>query len=348
MKLFSKKIGLDEQVYFAKNLAIMLKSGIPIDESLSSLAVQVKSKHFKSVIENIKKEVISGNPLSTALAKEKTAFNSAFIKLINAGEKSGTLESNLVFLGDWLESSNDLRKEMKSATLYPKIVLAAVSVLGIGLSVFILPRLIPVFENFDIELPITTRVVLGVSIFLQEYWILTIIVAFVIVISFIFLNRLKAFKSFFELVYLKTPLLGNLLKEYQLAFIFYLLSTVFKSGLSINESLEIASESVRHTHYRESLEQIRDRAAKGTSVSETIKSYPNLYPPNVPSIVSVGERSGTLDTSFNYLAEFYTKEVRNRIKRLPLILEPVLLLTLGLVVGFIALSIITPIYQLTR
>jgi len=164
---------------------------------------------------------------------------------------------------------------------------------------------------------------------------------------FILLNKIKVIKRFFHLLYIKTPFLGDLMIDYHLALIFQLFSTLFKSGLPINEVLFITSEVTTNVHYQESIEKIKKRVGKGTMISQAMEAYPTLYPPNVVNIVAVGEKSGTLDDSLTYLTKFYLKEVHNKTKKLPTVIEPVLLVFVGFVVGFVALSIIMPIYQLT-
>lgn len=348
MPFFFNTITNQERVYFIKNLAIMLKAGIPINEVLGSLAGQAKSKVFKNSILEGKNKVEKGISLAEAFRKEEKIFGTVSIALIAAGEKSGTLEANLFFLADWLERDYDLKKQISSVTLYPKIVLAATLILGGGLAVFILPNLVPLFTSLRITLPLTTRILLAISIFLAEFWVFSLLGLIGFIFFFIFINRILVVKRFFQSIYLHIPFFSKLIIDYQLALIAQIFSTLFKSGVSLHEALDIIVSAPTLIHYQESIAKIKERVSQGITLSEAMGYYRNLYPDNCITIISTGEKSGTLDTSFLYLAEFYSKEVNIATKRLPTIIEPILLMVIGLIIGFVAISIIMPIYELTQ
>lgn len=342
------RISSQEKVDFAKNLAVMLKSGITINEALASLAEQTKSKAFSRIIYRVKSKIETGTSLSEAFTKEEKIFGRVFISLLKAGEASGTLEKNLSFLADWLERNHDLEQEIKAATLYPKFVFSATLVLGGGLSVYILPKLVPLFDQLRVDLPLATRILLALSLFLERFWLLVLFAIIGVIVAFVLLNRIKAVKRFFHLLYIRMPFIGGLMIDYQLALVSQLFSTLFRSGLSISESLNITSEAATNIRYQESIEEMKIRVGRGITLSQAMGNCPRLYPKNVVNIVATGEKSGTLDNSFVYLSEFYAKEVRNKTKKLPTIIEPALLVFIALMVGFVALSIIMPIYELTR
>lgn len=370
MFLFNK-ISSQEKVDFAKNLAVMLKSGITINEALASLADQTKSKAFSEVIYKVKSEVETGTSLSESFAKPRTnrgllrflippalysrlargkeekAFGKVFISILKAGEASGTLEENLSFLADWLERDHDLRQEIKAAMLYPKFVLTATFILGGGLSVYILPKLTPIFNQLRVELPLATRLLLAFSLFIEKFWYLALAGVIGIIVSFVLLNKIKFVKRIFHLIYIKMPFVKDLMISYQLALISQLFSALFKSGMAISEVLGITSEAATNISYQESIEKMKDRVGRGTTLSETMRDFPKLYPKSFVNIVATGEKSGTLDNSFAYLSEFYSKEVKNKTKKLPIIIEPALLVFIAIMVGFVALAIIMPIYELT-
>lgn len=345
---FFNKISSQERVDFTKNLAVMLKSGIAINEALASLEDQTKSKAFSKVIYKVKSEIEMGTSLSESFAKEEKVFGRVFISLLKAGEASGTLENNLSFLSDWLERDNDLRQEIKAATLYPKFVFSATFVLGGGLSVYILPKLVPLFDQLRVKLPFATRALLAFSVFVEKFWFLALAGIIGIIVGFVFLNKIKSVKRIFHLLYIRMPFIADLMVSYQLALISQLFSTLFKSGLSISETLGITGEAATNIHYQESIKKIRDRVGSGTTFSEAMSDFPKLYPKSFVNIAATGEKSGTLDNSFAYLSEFYSKEVKNKTKKLPTIIEPALLIFIALMVGFVAISIIMPIYELTR
>lgn len=342
------RISSQEKVEFAKNLAVMLKSGITIDEALTSLSGQTNSRLFRDIINNVNKEIGMGTSLSEAFSKEENIFGSVFVNLIRAGEASGTLEENLVFLSDWLERNNDLREEIRAATLYPKFLVVSVILLAGGLASSILPKLVPLFRQMRVELPLATRILLTISVFLEKYWISLLLVFIALIAIFMFIRRIKIVKYFFDWFYVNLPVLGKFVIEYQLALISQLFSTLFKSGISMQQSLEIISEAATNLKYKRSLKKIRERVDKGITLSEAMSYYPELFPNNLISIIDTSEKSGTIDNAFLYLSEFYIKEVKNNTKRLPTIIEPVLLVLIAIVVAFIAFSIIMPIYRLSQ
>jgi type IV pilus assembly protein PilC len=334
-------------VDFAKNLSIMLRSGIAINDALASLAEQSTSVHFRNIVEGVRSDIENGTPLSVAFEKKVEVFGRIFVSMIKAGEQSGTLQGNLQFLALWLERSADLRREVSAATLYPKMVFGASLLLGGGLAVFILPRLVPLFSGLNVELPIITRVLLAVSLFVQEYWLLTLIALVVTGVALFYVNKISAVRHAFHSLYIRMPFLGLLMRNYQIALITQLFATLLKSGLSLSESIGIVSKAATNIHYEEALRRIGNGVEKGTSLSESMVSYSKLFPKIVINIIAVGEKSGTLVNSFEYLSEFYTKEVNTQAKKLPMIIEPLLLVFIAGIVGFIALAIIMPIYELT-
>ncbi|MBI5306341.1 type II secretion system F family protein [Candidatus Wolfebacteria bacterium] len=342
------RVSAQEKINFIKNLTVMIKSGIVLNEALGFLIDQTKSKVLRRIILTAKNDVESGIPLSESLSKEKEIFGEIFINFLKVGEVSGTLDENLVFLADWMERNYDLTQEIKAATLYPKFVIGATFLLGGALTVYILPKIVPLFAQLKVELPFTTKVLIAFSLFLRDYWYAVILGTIIIYIAFKILNRIRSVKRVFHWFYIKTPFIGRIIVDYQLALIASLFATIFKAGLSLGESLGVVAKAMTNVNYQDSIKEIERRVNMGTSLSESMAAFPKLYPKSVVNIIATGERSGALDRSFEYLAEFYSKEVHNKTKKLPTILEPALLIFIAIIVGFVALSIIMPIYDLTR
>ena len=346
MNLF-KGVSAQDKVDFTKSLSIMLKSGISINVALAELAEQSNSPHFSVIINRVCTNVENGVTLSQAFERESKTFGSIFVSLIRAGESSGTLQSNLQFLADWLTRSTDLKREISAATMYPKLVFGAAILLGGSLAVFILPKLVPLFNSLNVELPIITKILLAISLWVQSYWLLGIIGVVALVMGVVYINTFYIFRKFFHTFYINLPFMGEMLKDYQRALVAQLFATLLKSGLSLNESIHIVSEAVTNIQYQESLLDIHSNIVRGTTLSESMKKFTSLFPNMMISIVSVGENSGTLVQSFEYMAEFYAKEVNMQAKKIPTIIEPILLIVIAVVVGFVALAIIMPIYEIT-
>lgn len=336
-----------EKIEYANNMSIMLKAGISIDETLKLLAQQTDGKRFRRIQERIITRVQSGMSLGDAMHEDKTAFGGVFISLIKAGEASGTLETNLEFLVNWLERDSVLRREIKNATLYPRIVLALMTAVVVGLVGFVLPRILPIFSRLNVELPFTTRLLLKVSEFTTSYWLPTLLAVVGVGIAYKLLSRVDSVRAFLDRLFLKMPVMGIIIREYQLALITHLLGILYKSGITLQESLRITREGISNAVYRNSVHAMEAYIQQGTTLKDALLRFPKLYPKNIISIVAVGERSGTLEKSLNHLSEYYTETVLNRTQKLPSVLEPILLIFVGALVAFVALSIITPIYKIT-
>lgn len=334
-------------VHFAKNLSLMLKSGMTINEALAELAAEARGRRFAGVLTAVKKDIETGVPLAAALGKHPRVFGAVVVSAVKAGETSGTLEENLNFLADWLEHNADIRREVHGAMLYPGIVFVATIGVSAGLSLLVLPRLLPIFAQLSVELPASTRFLLWFTETLRSSWALILVAIAACAAAVAFLNRLHGVRSIFHALYLKIPFIGTMLKEYQLTLLGQLFTTLSASGLSIYEVIAIAADGATNLRYRDALAAASAQVAKGTTLAEALARSPELFPREFTNILAVGEKSGTLDESFKYLTEYYRKEVFTATKRLPTVIEPILLIVMGALVAFIAISIILPIYEFT-
>lgn len=344
---FLNKVSDRERSQFANSLSVMLTSGIAVDLALTILAEQATSVYFKQAVTNVAQEVQNGSLLSVAFRKEEKAFNSIFVSLITAGEQSGTLRENLTFLAAWFERSADLRREVDGATLYPKLVFSAALLLGGGLSFFILPRLVPLFSQLDVELPLVTEILLASSVFIQSQWGWCLLGVSMAILFVKFLKRFVVVRRFLDTIKITIPFIGPILMEYQLALLTQLFATLLHSGLPITQAIEVVHDAVPNIRFKESIHAMRTNVQAGKALSQAMSDYKKLYPQMCVGIVSVGEQSGTLSESFTFLSDFYSKEVHAKAKKLPTIIEPILLVFIALIVGMVALAIVLPIYKLT-
>lgn len=347
LNFLSKKVNLDQQISFAKNLAVLLRGGVIINEAVDSLASQAKPGRMKDILYRIKHRLESGVSLNLAIEEEGESFGRIFMSLVRAGEMSGSLAENLEFLSVWLERDSSLRKQIKGVLLYPKIVVTAVIILGGGLAIFILPRLVPMFTSLHVDLPLITKMVLGLSIFIQQHWLSVVLTAFFIWLAIYFIFKIYRMRYLYHKTLVFFPYIKGFVVGYQLALFSQLMGTLMKSGISIDEALEIAYVGTSNFYYRKVLKEIIDKVNKGISLVDTMALYPELYPSNSLSVLSVGENSGTLEESFFKISDFWTKEIIERTKLLPTIIEPILLVVIAAAVALIAVSIILPIYKLT-
>jgi len=346
MPLFNK-ISISDKKDFVGALSLLVKSGIPINECFDLLAKQTRSPALKKVFQKAKERTEKGTPIYQVF-EEDPNFDIAFSSFIRAGEESGTLDENLKFLIGWLERSKNLEREISSATLYPKIVLVFAFLLGGGLTFFVLPKLTLIFEALDTNLPLTSRILLNSSAFVQANGLVLILGIIAFIIFFYFISKIKAVKIFFDRIVLSIPVLGDFVRLYQLTIISQLISVLFGSGLMITKILDITSESVSNYTYKKSIENVKKRIIRGDPFSLAINDFPRLYPGIYVNILTTGEATGSFTESFAYLADYFSSKLTEKTKQLPIILEPIILILIGAFVAFIASAIILPIYQVTQ
>ena len=342
------RITLLDELTFTKHLAIMIKSGIPLSEAIKSLADQTKNPNFRQVLTEILADVENGQSLEKALSKHSNVFNSLYLSLVRTGEKSGKLEENLEYLALQLKKSYEFRKKIEAATLYPKIVLVATIIIGASISLFVLPQLIELFESLDVELPVTTKILLFIAN-LMKNWGILIIGGFVLLyLLFLWLIRTPQVKPIWHKFLVNMPILGRLVQNIELTSICRNLGIMLKSGLTVTSALETQRQATENLVFKEMLVDISKSVERGKKISEELntKKY-RIMPTIVPKMIAVGENTGKLDETFIYLGDFFEEEVDDATKNLSNTLEPILLLAIGAVVAFVAMAIISPIYSLT-
>jgi len=337
-----------DKLLFAKHLSVMIKAGLPLREGVVTIGEQAKSGSFKKILGDVVKHLDNGESLADSLARHGKKFSDLFVNMIRMGEESGNLENNLEYLAEQMEKSFTLRRKVIAALIYPAIILVATFGLGGALSVFILPKLIPLFKSLRVDLPASTKFLLWFTELIQNYGFYVLGGIVLVVIFFILISRLRPVKLVNHAVLLKTPVAGTISKNFNLALFARTLGVLIKSGVPIVESLDIASTTLNNLIYQNQIKEISSKIQKGKQMSVYLKTKKNLFPLTFSRMVEVGEKTGNLEESLTYLAGFYEKEVDNTTQKLSTVLEPVILIVIGLIVAFLSISIITPIYQLTR
>ncbi|KPJ71355.1 hypothetical protein AMJ50_02595 [Parcubacteria bacterium DG_74_3] len=345
---FFEGIPFLDKVLFAQHLALMIKVGLPLGESIATIREQTRSRKFKKILDEIIRSINSGHSLADSLARHPQVFNTLYVNIIKVGEESGTLEENLERLSLQLEKSYQLRNKVKAAMVYPSIILISIIVLSAGIIFFVLPKIIPIFKAFDIPLPLATRVLIWFTENIQNYglFILIGIVALVVILNL--LSRVKPVKFLIHKFTLKLPIIGSMTKDINLAHFSRTLGVLLKSGVPVVSALNITQTTLGNLLYQRELEGVAEEIKRGKSISDYLKKKEKIFPSMVSRMVGVGEKTGNLEETLIYVGNFYEGELDRSTKSLSTILEPILLLIIGLVVGFIALAIITPIYEITR
>jgi len=343
---FLGRISLRDKTMLASNLAIMLKSGLAITESLDILVDQSTGK-FRRIIQSISQSVMAGNSLSSSFAKFPKIFSAFFINAIQAGESSGNLENNLSNVAKQLTKEKELIDKIKGAMFYPLIILILAFVIGIALAFFVLPKITPIFTALKVDLPITTRFLIWFSDLIQNYGFIMIAILVGFIIFAIWLTRQKFFKPVSHFLFLRLPIISKLSRYKNISQFCRTLGTLLRSGLSLDEALQITEKTVSNYYYKKSIAEIGGRISQGGTLSENLAEYSKYFPRLAISMIRVGEKSGSLEEEFFNLANIYETEVDNTAKTLSTAVEPILLIIIGVIVGGLALSIITPIYKIT-
>ncbi len=339
----------NDQIMFAKRLSMILRSGMPIMEGLGMLGDEAHTRSASYVYESLMITVSNGQPLSTGLEKFKRMFGEFGVNIIKIGEVSGTLHENLEYLADEMKRNQALRRKVIGALLYPALIVAATFGITIMLTVYIFPKIIPIFQSVKAELPWSTKALMAISKFLSADGLWLFLGLAALVVAFIFSMRMfPRFHLLMDRILLRIPLFGKLSQYYNLANICRTTALLLKSDVRIVQAMELVANGTRNLSYRQELMNARERIIKGQKLSAQFKEKRILFPAMMSQMVTVGEQTGNLGGTFSYLAEMYEEEIGELTKSLTTLLEPVLMIIMGGVVGFIAISIITPIYSITQ
>lgn len=345
ISLFEKVKPVDI-LFLVRNLSATVKAGLSIVEALDILIADTEKKMMKDILREVQALVKNGQPLSAGFANFASQFPPVFLGMLRAGEASGQLERTLTELGQYLSKEYALRAKVKSALTYPIILLvASIGVVSL-LLIFVLPRLTKAFASSGVELPWVTKFFLGLSSMLTYSFTLDIIVIFFATWFFLYFRKTIIGRKFFFLLISHIPVANELIKKVALVRFTRTLGNLMASGLSAVGSLESAAQSIGNQKYEVAIKAIVDNVKNGMSISDALTKFPDLFPRLLVSLVIVGERTGSLSEILITFSDFYEEDVDNKLKGLTSVLEPVLLLIMGLLVGSIAFSIILPIYQL--
>lgn len=348
---WAEKIGTvpdQEVILFAENLATMLKAGLSLSRALSISIKQTGNPKFKRSIESLLGAVEKGEPLFAALQKNKNIFSDLFISMTKAGELSGNLPGSLKSVAKQLDRVHSLKKKIKGAMIYPSIIIFAVFGVGAFMMVAVVPTLSKMFKEMHAELPYSTKLVIGFSDFLSQHYLIAALLTLIVgSLSVAFLRTEKGawFKSKF---FLTLPIIKDLTKEINSAYAARTLSSLLSSGVDIVESTNIASDVVQNRYFKQSLRDVAKRLEQGKTFSEAVREYEGLYPIMFVELLSVGEETGSSSQMMEKVADYYEEEVNEKTKNMSTIIEPFLMLFIGIAVGFFALAMVTPMYSITQ
>jgi type II secretory pathway component PulF len=347
MTLFSS-FGYQDRLFFSKHLATLLKGGIPLAEALRLMAENKEGK-IGEMSASVLRSVENGQALSASFKKHPKEFGTFFSSLVEIGEASGTLEKSLDFLAEKISREEGLRKKIKAMLFYPSVVLSVSLVVGGFISFFVLPKLSKIFDAFDVELPLATRMLLWLADFVKNFGVLVVVVLVVFFFSIQFaISFSKGARFWWDRFKFALPFVGRVSRSVSLSSTFRDLGVMVESGLPLEHALRVESEVADNQVIKKMIGSLHGAVSRGETLGKELskKEY-WIFPSLVSRMISVGESSGKLEETFYYLADFFEDETDAAAKNGTAIMEPLLLLIIGLIAGFVALAVILPIYSLT-
>lgn len=341
---FFQKESKKDLAIFSRQLAVMLESRVPVVQSLESLAVQIRKESFREKIIKIAQMIEEGSPLSEAFSHYPEAFGVFYVNIVKSGEASGKISQSLYYLGDHLEREADITSQLRSAMIYPIFVITVLFVVLLIVMFAVMPRLVDLLKETTSEPPFFTRLMIGFYEFLTSYgWV--ILVAFAALILFlIYYFRTKEGKKKFDEWSLKAPVVKVLLQKIFLIRFSESISTLVSAGISINRALQITKDIVTNHIYKNIISDVEKSVSEGEKISFALEKYPKHVPPFVVQMIKVGEETGKIDSTLMEVVNFYQKDVKRTVDTFTSLLEPILIVFLGVVVALLAISVLGPLY----
>jgi len=340
------KLSFTSLVDFTRQMGIMINAGLSLVDALGIIREQTRDQNQKLVVGRIETYIKSGSPLSVALQDLPDSFPNYYVSLIKAGESSGKLDDVFLRLAENLEKSREFRGKVVGALIYPIIIVLAIVVVAFIMMTFVLPQLLELYENFDIDLPASTRLIIGMSNFMSKFWPLIIVAVFFSVVSIRQFFRRPANRKILDMYLIKIPVFGDILQKSILVETTRTLSILIQSGVPLLEAITIVKRTTNNVLYQDAFADVYEDIEKGRSLGEAL-SDTNIFPAIFVQMTSVGERTGKLDDTLLRLSRYFQMESELAIKTATTLIEPAILVILGLGVGFLITSILTPIYNLT-
>jgi type IV pilus assembly protein PilC len=345
---FFQRVKLEEMAIFTKQLAAMIGAGISITRSLQTLAKQQKNEYFSKLLIAVKNDVAAGLPLSAALAKYPRVFNAMIISLVLAAEETGTLDTTLEQLAANLESEVALRHEISAGMRYPQIVATAALLVVCFVMIFVIPQFKEIFDGLKAKLPPMTQIVVNIAVLMKNFWWLLLPIFFGIPWALNLIHSMPGGRQMIDTIKLRLPVFGELLRKIILARTSRVFSTMLSAGVPILKSISIVEQTSLNSIYEAGFAEIRNAVKEGRTISGPMENLTFLFPPMVTAMVAVGEESGTLDHMLMKVNHFYTREIEATVKKLTALLEPVLIGTLGVIIGFIVIAMWMPLFGVIK
>jgi len=339
------RVSSNDVVNFTRQLATMITAGLPLTDALSILEIQSRPALVK-VVGEVSREIEGGGNLADALGKHPQVFDKVYVSLIKAGESAGVLDRVLSRLADNLEKQRDFNNKVKGAMVYPIIIVIGMGIVGAIMIIFVLPKMLAVYQDFQAELPAPTKILLGFSNFITNFWYLALIIAVALIGGLTFVMRKPELRPYLDQFYFRLPVIGTLKKNIILTEFTRTLSLLISTGILIVEALNIVEHSMGNSIYEKTIKEAAVEVEKGIPLADTL-ARSGVFPPILPQMVSVGEETGKLDEVLSRVSSYFEQEADVAVKGLTTALEPLIMIVLGVGVGFLIIAVIMPIYNLT-
>jgi len=339
-------VPMKEKVVYMRQMATMVGAGLPLSRALEVMTQQTENPMFRKVLKGVLLSVQSGKSLSDSFRAEEEVFDEVTLNLIQAGEESGNLEVIMERLATELEEKNSLKNKLKSAMIYPIIILVVIVAVIVLMMIVLIPSMATIYSDFDAELPAVTKILMSMSDFFVHYWwAVLVVLAILIVGGKVYLDSDKGKRNFDKIV-LKIPVIGAIVSKMQLAQFTRILALLLGSGLSIIKALELTGASLSNSMFKDTIMEAKNEVEKGGSLALPI-ARSEYFPLLVSSMIAVGEETGEIDAVLTKVSQYYKEEVDVSTTNMASVLEPVFLIIMGLAIGFIALGVYMPMFQLS-
>ncbi len=344
-RLFQKPIKDDDIATFTTLFGTMLKAGVPLTEGLDVIISQTENPRFKEILSEVKRQIQSGEQLSEAFGRYPKVFGPLFLSLVRVGEIGGGLPENLLYLAGILESQKELNQRIKNAMVYPSIMASVAVIIVTFLLTFIIPSFVEIFTDAGVELPGLTIALLATSSFISSYWYLLLPGLILLVVGLKLLVKTDRGERIFHKGLLQTPIIGDLIRKLNVARFSRTYGSLLSRGVPLVETLEVVAHVISNRIIREVIEKVERQIKQGRSFTEPLAESKEI-PPMVVQMFAVGEESGALDEMAIEVADFYDSEVAHEVSRLTTVLEPLLIIGVGLIVSMLILACLLPMFDM--
>ena len=330
---------------FTRQFATMIGAGLPMVQCLEILSQQTESSEFRKIIATVKENVQSGTTLSEALSRQKKVYDDLYVNMVEAGEIGGALDTILIRLANYREKADALARKVKGALVYPAVVVSVATLVTFIMLRFIVPVFAKMFRGVGAELPAPTQIILGVSAFLQSYMWIIVAMFVALLVGLRYYYKTENGRMNIDKFMLKLPVIGIVLRKSAVAKFTRTLGTLLSSGVSILDALEITAKTAGNRVIQRAIQRSVVSIAEGDTITQPLKET-GVFPPMVTQMISVGEKTGGLDDMLNKIADFYEEEVDAAVAALTSLIEPVIIVLMGMVIGFILVAMYLPMFDI--